>query len=299
VRDSFDCVVVGDGVAGLSAALVLGRARRKTLVLGAGEPRNAPARKMHGFFSREGTNPQELLVIARSQLAPYDAVSIEDHRVVDLKGSLGHFVTHTAAGETFHSKRILLATGVRDVLPKVEGVHELWGTRLFTCPYCDGWEFCDRRIAVSGPGSEAIGLARELFRWSEDLIVCLTDRSEPAPEDRTWLERHKPHVVSGDIARFSQAGAAVRIELTDGSHVESDVVFLSAPLRQRSSLPEALGCKLEDDGRIAIDECGRTNVAGVYAAGDAANRRHQVVLAAAGGASAAMTINEDFIEAER
>jgi len=299
VRDSFDCVIIGDGVAGLSAALVLGRARRKTLVLGAGEPRNAPARKMHGFFSREGTNPKELLVIARSQIALYSDVSIENRHVVDLKGSIGHFVAHTAVGETFHSTRILLATGVRDVLPEVEGVHELWGTRLFTCPYCDGWEFCDRRIAVVGPGCEAIGLARELFRWSEDLIVCVTDPSEPAAEDRTWFERHKPRVVSGEIARFSEAGSAVRIDLKDGTHVECDVVFLSAPLRQRSTLPVALGCKLEEDGRIAIDDCGRTNVPGVYAAGDAANRRHQVVLAAAGGAAAAMTINEDCIEAER
>jgi len=295
----FDCVIVGDGAAGLTAALVLGRARRKTLILGAGKPRNAPAKKMHGFLSREGIAPAELLEIARAQLEPYTDVSLERHHVVDVKRHERKFVSHTESGHAFESKLILLATGVRDVLPEVEGVHKLFGTRVFTCPYCDGWEFRDRRIAVSGPGCDAIGLARELFRWSKNLVICSSDGGEPAAEDRAWFERHKPHVVAGSVARYAETGTSVRIEFGSGKSLESDVVFLSAPLRQRSRLPAAIGCKLAPDDSIAVDDCGRTSVPGCYAAGDAANHRHQVVLAAAGGAAAAMTINEDLIEHER
>ncbi len=295
----FDCIIVGDGVAGLSAALVLGRARRKTLILGAGKPRNAPAKKMHGFLSREGVHPVELLTIARAQLEPYTDVSLDEHHVVDVKHSDGRFVAHTESGHAFESKLILLATGVRDVLPKVEGVHALWGSRVFTCPYCDGWEFRDRRIGVSGPACDAIGLARELYRWSKDLVIFASDDGGPAAEDRAWFERHKPRLYAGSVARYSETGDAVRVELHDGTSVEADVVFLSAPLRQRSTLPAALGCKLERDDSIAVDDCGRTSVRGCYAAGDAANHRHQVVLAAASGAAAAMSINEDLIERER
>ena len=130
--------------------------------------------------------------------------------------------------------------------------------------------------------------------------MCVpSDGGEPAPDDRAWFERHKPPVYTGSIARFVETGSSVGIEFSDGTSVESDVVFLSAPLRQRSRLPAALGCKLAPDDSIAVDECGRTSVPGCYAAGDAANHRHQVVMAAAGGVAAAMTINEDLIERER
>ena len=129
--------------------------------------------------------------------------------------------------------------------------------------------------------------------------MCATDASDAAAEDRAWFERHRPPRVTGRIARFAEAGNGVRIEFATGERVECDVVFLSAPLRQRSRLPAALGCELKADESIIVDDCGRTSVPGCYAAGDAVNHRHQVVLAAAGGAAAAMTINEDLIERER
>jgi len=298
MADVLDCIIIGDGAAGLSAALVLGRARRRTLVLGAGEPRNAPAKKMHGFFSREGTSPTELLQIGRDQLTEYTDVTVGRHKVIAVEREADGFVVRTESGEHHVSKRILLATGVRDVLPTIEGIAPLWGTHVFTCPYCDGWEFRDRKVAVVGPRGEAIGLAREIFRWSKDLVVVATDWSQEDPDDAPWFERYRPPLVSSPIARFAQSSIGVRIEFSEAEPLECAVVFLSAPLRQRSKLPAALGCRLGAEGEILVDAFGRTDVAGCYAAGDAVNHRHQVIQAAAGGAAAAMTINEDLIELE-
>lgn len=296
---TYDCIVVGDGVAGLSAALYLGRARRPTLVLGAGEPRNAVALKMHGFLSREGITPHELLEIARAQIEAYPDVVFERERIVAAETDGRGFRLRGESGKVFASARLLLATGVRDVLPEIDGIANLWGSRLFTCPYCDGWEFRDRPLAIVGRGCEAISLAREMLRWSKRLTVVATDGTGPAAEDRAWFALHRPPVITSPLARFREATDGVALDFGDGGAIEVAAVFFSAPLRQRSGLPAALGCELDAEGRIVVDDCGRTNVPNCYAAGDAANHRHQVVLAAAGGAAAAMAINEDLIERER
>jgi thioredoxin reductase len=294
----YDCIIVGDGVAGLSAALVLGRARRRTLVLGAGPPRNAVAARMHGFLSREGIPPGELLAISRDQIAAYPDVAFRSDRVVAAARDDAGFTVRCESGDVHVARRLLLATGVRDVLPAIDGVGDLWGTRAFTCPYCDGWEFRDRRIAVIGGGCDAISLAREMMRWSRDLFIVTTDASEAAVVDRPWFERHRPEITSLPIARMRQAGASVTIVFADGSEKRCDAAFFSAPLQQRSPLPALLGCVLDAEGSIVVDDCGRTSVGGCYAAGDAANHRHQVVQAAAGGSATAMALNEDLIERE-
>lgn len=291
--------MVGDGVAGLSAALTLGRARRRTLVLGAGAPRNAAAQRMHGFLSREGMPPGELLAISRRQIEQYPDVAFADEFVLEVERHGTGFVARAESGRTFPGKRLLLATGVRDVLPRIEGISELWGSVLFTCPYCDGWEFRDRRLGVVGAGCEALGLAREMYRWSRDLTVIATDGSAAAEEDRAWVELHRPTTVRTPIVRFRAVDSGAAIDFEDGTSAEFSAVFFSAPLRQRSPLPALLGCALDAEGSVVVDDCGRTNVPGCYAAGDAANHRHQVVQAAAGGAAAAMAINEDLIERER
>ena len=290
---------MGGGAAGLSAAIVLGRARRNVLLIDAGLPRNAPARAMHGFLSREGIDPNELLEIARSQLARYANVSIVADRASDARLDAGGFVVTCASGAAVRSTRLLLATGVRDELPALEGLDVLWGERAFTCPYCDAWEFRERRVGVYGSLHGATGLAEELSRETNDVFIAATGRSDATDEDRAWLEGKGFSIFDSPIVRLARdENGDVTIAFADGSSTGCAALFLSVPLVQNTALAERLGCAYGDDGRIAIDDDGRTNVANCYAAGDCANTHHQVVFAAAGGAAAAIAINEELLDRE-
>jgi thioredoxin reductase len=170
----YDVVVVGGGSAGLSAALVLGRSRRRTLLLDAGEPRNAPSSGVHGFFSRDGIPPQELLKIGREQLEPYPSVEVRSARVTGTSGENGDFEVILDDGAVVRSRKLLLATGVVDELPDKPGFKEFWGRGVYHCPYCHGWEVRDRPLAVLTPGEGAAERAAFIRNWSRDLVL-LTD----------------------------------------------------------------------------------------------------------------------------
>lgn len=299
MQDLYEAIVVGGGAAGLSAALVLGRSCRKTLVFDDGRPRNAVAARMHGFISRDGTPPLDLLRAARAELRRYAAVEYVEAHVEAISGESGAFAVQTADGKTSYARRILLATGVYDALPDIEGLGQAWGRTAFVCPYCDGWEMRDRRIAVIGRGAKAVELAQEVRQWSGDLIVCTQGENDLPAEHRRWLEAAKIPVVTQPLRRVHSRNGDVRfVEFEGGAQERCDAVFLSAPLRPRYPLVDMLGCRLRRDGEIDIDSRGRTSVAGVYAAGDAVTTVHQVVLAAASGVCAAMAINEDRIKEE-
>jgi alkyl hydroperoxide reductase subunit AhpF len=170
----YDVVVVGGGSAGLGAALVLGRSRRRTLVLDAGEPRNAPSSGVHGFFSRDGIPPQELLKIGREQLEPYPSVEVRSARVTGAGGENGDFGVTLDNGEVARARKLLLATGVVDELPEKPGFREFWGRGVYHCPYCHGWEVRDRPLAVLNSGEGAAERAAFIRNWSRDLVL-LTD----------------------------------------------------------------------------------------------------------------------------
>jgi thioredoxin reductase len=290
VSDAYEAVIVGGGAAGLSAALTLGRCCRRVLLYDDGRPRNAVADRMHGFLTRDGTSPAELLRIAREQLAPYTSVGLREAHVDSVRMSGGGFLV-SAGGEEIASKAVLLAMGVYDALPAIDGVRERWGKTVFVCPYCDGWEFRGARIGVLGKGRRAAELARELRQWSADLLVCAGEEDLPA-EQRGWMER------SGVTVRHAELAAVTdrcTLRFSDGTEERCQALFLSAPLRQRYPLVDMLGCRVNDAGEIAVDARGRTGVFGVYAAGDAVTHAHQVVLAAASGVQAAMGVNEDLL----
>lgn len=269
----YEVIVIGGGAAGLSAALILGRSRRRVLVCDEGRPRNVPSREVHGFLSREGIAPHELLEISREQIAAYPTVTFASAYICDARRAEGGFVLTDDSGATYRTQRLLLATGVYDDLPEIDGLAEVWGRKAFVCPYCDAWEYRRKRIAVIGEGRRAQDLADELRQWSDDL--CISDQRK--------------------VARIEGADAP-EIHFRDGSRQRVDAIFLTAPLRLRFPLVGALGLQVRDDGGIAVDECGRTSLVGCYAAGDAVTTAHQVVLAAASGVQAAMAINEDLLE---
>ena len=187
----YDVVIVGAGPAGLSAALMLGRCRRRVLVCDTGRPRNYASRAMHGFLSRDGIPPREFIAIAREQLRQYDTIELRDVEVAEAHCHESRFHVTLKSGEQFHCRKLLIATGVVDNLPGIPGFAELFGISVFHCPYCDGWEVRDRPLAIYSRGARGLGLSLELTGWSRDLVLCTDGPSELPVEDLARLERHE------------------------------------------------------------------------------------------------------------
>ena len=259
----WDCVVVGGGVAGLSAALVLGRARRRTLVLDRDRQSNRPAAHVGGLRGLDGTAPAELYARAREQLAAYDAVVVRADEAVDARAEGdGFVVVLDGDGGEVRARALVLATGMDYEVPDVPGFREHWGGAVFHCPFCHGWEVRDRPLVVYGRGDVAERQAALLQGWTDDVTVV------------------DPDEVAGLRVEAGRMRALVR---RDGSEVPCVAVLVHAPLRPRSRLPERLGLALTDDCLVAVDGSARTSMPGVYAAGDVAVAPQQVAIALGSG----------------
>ncbi len=249
---------------------------------------------MHGFITRDGTPPAELLAIARKELERYPSVKIEQLHVSRARKEGDEFIVSADEGAEYRAKTVVLATGLHDALPQITGLPQRWGKGVFVCPYCDAWEMRGRRIAVLGKNARAVELAQELHQWTDDLVVCFEEAPQLDEKHRRWLQAAGAHVH--DTPLVSVGGEAPHLTLGfSGSQDTCSALFLCAPLRQRYPLVAMLGCSLDEDGAVRIDEHGRTVADGVYAAGDAVTSVHQVVLAAASGVCAAMAVNEDLL----
>jgi thioredoxin reductase len=291
--ETYDVAIIGGGAAGLSAALVLGRARRRVVVIDAGMPRNAPAAHMQGFISRDGTPPGDLLEAARAEVRRYGVEILED-RVVDAQAG---FALRLAAGRAVTARRVLLATGAVDDLPDISGVGERWGRDFLHCPYCHGWEVRDQAIGVLATGPGSVQHAHLLRQWTDD-VVFFTHTHPLTVEERATLDARGIAVVDGAVERLVVSEDRLRaIELADGRTVPRDALFIRPALRAHADGPAAaLGCELVADGLVRADADGRTSVPGVWAAGNAVNPRAQVITAAGEGSAVAIAINTELVQ---
>ena len=297
---SWDCIIVGAGPAGLNAALVLGRARRRVLVLDSGEPRNYATHEMHGVLGHDGLDPVDLRARGRAELARYDVDVVTAHvqhaQVVD-RG-----IRLTWDGRADVARTVILATGMLDEVPDMSGFPDVWGTSAHTCPYCDGWEHRNERLAVLAEGARAEHLSVLLRQWSDDLVL-LTDGAHGLSGDAlARVEALGVPVIETPVAGLeSEDGRLRRIRFDDGRVVERDALFFYVGWRLRSDLARTLGCDLRDDGSIAVDGDQATTVDRVYAAGNCAEPRALVPVAAGSGVTGAVAINArlSFEEADR
>ncbi|MGH9347201.1 MAG: NAD(P)/FAD-dependent oxidoreductase [Vicinamibacterales bacterium] len=289
-----DVVVIGGGPAGLSAALMLGRCRRRVVVCDAGRPRNAAAQALHGYLTRDGLPPVELLRLAREELRPY-GVELRHVSVAGIVCAPDSFDVQLDTGEWLTARKVLVATGARDHLPEIEGLSECYGITVHHCPYCDGWEVRDRPIAVIGQGASGAGLALSLKTWSERVVLCANGRARIRSAHRTQLAAHGVLVVERGVARLDHAEGHVRALVLDtGDRVACDAVFVSTRQTPQSDLPRRLGCELTQKGTVKTDHLGQTRVPGLYVVGDASRDVQFVVVAAAEGAKAAVAINQSL-----
>ena len=293
----YDVVIVGAGPAGLSAALVLGRCSRKVLICDNGHPRNEASHAMHGYLSRDGMPPREFLRLAREELKPYTTVTLRDVTVTDARCEENRFVTTLETGETVQSRKLLIATGVRDKVPRIEGIDELYGRSVFHCPYCDGWEVRDQRLAVYGKGEKGYGLALELTAWSTDILLCTDGPSELAERQIARLSRNGITVVEERVLRLEGGDGVLHRIVFEGREPDARrALFFTTGQHQQSALATALGCELNEKGTVHTGKYETTHLRGLYVAGDASHAVQWVVIAAAEGAEAAFAINTDLIK---
>ena len=293
---SWDCIIVGGGPAGLSAALMLGRCRRRVLLCDVGGQRNLRSHALHGFLTRDGVSPSEFLRLARAELDRYGTVECLELEIVEAAREDGGFAIRAADGTRLRTRKLLLATGVVDELPALDGLDALYGTSVHHCPYCDAWEWRDQPLAAYGEGEAATGLALSLTFWSPDVLLCTGGTALP----------------DGAVARLATAGVKIREEpvvrlegsegrlhhivFASGGPAPRRALFLVAGQRQRSPLAERLGCRFTETGTVNTGACEVTNVPGLFVAGDASKEAQFVAVAAAEGTEAGMAIHKALMK---
>lgn len=288
----FDAVVVGAGPAGLNAALVLGGAGRRVLLLDGGPPRNAKATAAHGVFTRDGTPPTGLKTLGLADLEPYPVTVCPDMAREARCLPDGYAVRHD--GGWVRARRLLLATGVRDVLPNVPGLRERWGHTVHHCPYCDGWPNREHLLGVLGSGQEGHHLALSVRAWSHRVVLLTDGPDELTDEQREDLRRLNVRVHTAPILRLGGQDT-VRVKFRGGEQITLHAIFLNPTQVQNSTLPAALGCELNGKSRVVVNEHGMTSVRGVWAAGDMTGAPQYVMSAAASGMLAAVSLNTTLI----
>jgi thioredoxin reductase len=294
----FDAIVIGGSSAGLSAALVLGRALRHALVLDDGKPCNRFSHASHGFLTRDGVTPAELVGIAREQLQPYETVMLRQTTAERVTTDDGGFVVTLSDGTSERTQAVLLATGLRDTLPDVPGLANFWGRGVYHCPYCDGYEQRGRAVVVYGTQESALHQAMMLSQWTDNLTLCTDGAFVIADEVRAQYRRQGIRIVETPVTGVRGDEAIRGLTLADGSALSCDAMFIRPATSHRTSFAYDLGCAVSETGVVQADMLGRTSVPGVYAAGDIASPLRSVANAVAQGFAAAAGINYDLIHAD-
>jgi thioredoxin reductase len=296
----YDCAIIGGGPAGLNAALVLGRARRTVALFDDGRPRNRVTHASHGFITRDGIEPGEFRRIAYEEVLRYPTVRHWPAKVTDIRPAEGGFILRADTGEELLAGKVILAAGLREELPDIEGIRDFYGSSLFNCPFCDGWELRDRPLVVVSDNPMVMHMLKLLPNWSRDVILCTNGSDILEPEQRERLATRGIRVLDTPVARFSgRNGQLERVHFADGSSIERTGGFIGPTLVPKAAFGEALGYRTLDNGGIETDELGRTTTPGVYAAGDAAYfMPSQLIYAAASGSKAAMAVIADLTEEE-
>jgi thioredoxin reductase len=293
--DAFDVVIIGGGAAGLSAALVLARARRRVLVVDSGAPRNGPAAHMHGFLSRDGMPPRDLLAVGRAEVEGYGA-TITSAAVTGLVRVDDGFEVVTGGGERLAARRLLVATGLRDELPDVPGLQERWAKDVLHCPYCHGWEVRDQQLGVIWNGPETARFAQIVRQWTK-AIILFVPAGALGDDQRSQLAARGIDLVEGVVAEVLVEDDHVSgVRMADGRVVRREALFVPPRLVPNNDLLNQLECDTDEHDWVVTGLFGATSAPGVWVAGNVANPRAQVITAAGEGSAAAIAINADLVD---
>ncbi len=295
--NAYEVLVVGAGPAGLSATLVLGRCRRRVLLCDWGEKRNSASHAIHGLLSHEGAKPAQFIADGTRELARYPTIDVRQTEVAEIRPVEAGFHFRCADGQEGLAKKVLLATGLADLVPEIPGLQPLYGISVHHCLYCDGFENSGRPVAAYGEGDKGAGLALMIKHWTDDVVVLTGGLAAPSAEMQSRLAEHDIRVIDKPIAALEGAdGRLQRIRFSDGSDLPRNALFFSSGCRQKSDLSRQLGCARDEKGGVITDaQTEETSVPGVFVAGDVSRDVLLVVVALAEGAKAAVAINRALL----
>jgi thioredoxin reductase len=295
----YDAVIIGGSYAGLSAAMTLGRSRRHVLVIDDNNPCNRQTPHSHNLITHDGERPAEIRRKALEQVMRYDTVTFYEGTAIAVNNHTSFFKTITSAGETVSSKKIIFTTGMKDIMPSIQGFAECWGISVLHCPYCHGYEVKDMPLGVIANEKMAYEYCRMIHHWSKDVKLFTNGRSLLAPEQTASLKLHGIEIIEEEITELQQVdGQLKQLIVKTGKAYPLNAAFAKAPLTQHCTIPEQLGCELNEQGLLKVNDFQQTNIHGIFAAGDNCTMFRSVGGAIAAGIKAGAMTNHQLIEEE-
>jgi thioredoxin reductase len=298
-NQQFDVIIVGGSYSGLAAGMALGRAMRRVLIVDSGLPCNRQTPFSHNFITQDGVPPQLIAAKARIQVERYASVEFKHGRVTEVSITDDGFDVRVEDVPVFSAKKLVFATGVRDLMPDITGFAECWGITVLHCPYCHGYEVRDEATGVLGNGERAFELVRLISNWTKDLTLFTNGPSTLTEDQAGKLRAHHIRIVETTIAELEHTkGQLLRIHFTDGSATAIHALYAMPAFEQHCAIPQQLGCALTDEGYIQVDKQQRTSIPGIYACGDSTARLRTVANAVSTGTTAGMMLNKDLVTEE-
>ncbi|MEO7211506.1 NAD(P)/FAD-dependent oxidoreductase [Mucilaginibacter sp.] len=294
--ENFDVIIIGGSYSGLAAAMALGRALRKALVIDNGVPCNRQTPYSHNFITHDGMQPAQISAIAKQQVAAYETVSFFNGIAAKGVKTINGFEIQTGTGETFSAQKLIFATGIKDLLPDIDGFAECWGISVIHCPYCHGYEVRHEKTGIFGNGEFGFELAKLISNWTKDLTLFTNGASTLTADQMAKLDQHNIKVVEKVSEKLIHVkGQLQYILFKDNSKAAVKALYAPSPFQQHCPIPEALGCALNAEGYLQTDSFQKTTVDGIYACGDNTNRMRTLANAVATGTTAGMVLNKEII----
>jgi thioredoxin reductase len=295
-NDSFDVIIVGGSYSGLAAAMALGRALRKVLIIDNGKPCNRQTPHSHNFLTQDGRPPKEIAAIGREQVVKYDTVKFLDGVATAGIKTQNGFEVQTDGAEIFKCRKIIFATGIRDIMPDIPGFAECWGISVLHCPYCHGYEVKNVRTGILGNGEYGFEFSALISNWTKDIILFTNGKPALSYEQVSTLRKHNISIVEAEIEKLEHSsGNLESILFKDGLRFPITAIYARCAFEQHSKIPETLGCKLTDEGYIEVGALQNTSIEGVFASGDNSSRMRTVANAVSTGTTAGAMLNKEMI----
>ena len=295
----FDVIIVGGSYSGLAAGMALGRALKRVLIIDNGKPCNRQTPYSHNFLTQDGKTPKEIATLAKQQVEKYDTVKFFNGLATNGSKTESGFKVQTASSETFSAEKLIFATGIRDIMPAIDGYAECWGISVIHCPYCHGYEERNERTGILGNGEYGFEFSTLISNWTNDLTLFTNGTSTLTAEQTAKIKSHHIKIVETEIERLEHTNGHLRkIIFKDGTTSSINALYARNPFEQHCTIPETLGCELTDDGYIKIDPMQRSTVPGIFACGDNTTRMRTVANAVAMGTTAGMMVNKEIIVEE-